>query len=256
MEEKCSKIRLWEVDGYLAFHQGWNIFVSYHLIKWGEFLLFEYTANSIFSVRVLSKDSLERLHFNVESKRKGVRKKQTWSNMSPDDLISFDGNSEDIDDDHYLSGEYPRGKDPITHHVTVEGPKKVERGVGSGPEALVKKNENLVNRQYKTKGISPLRGQEKTKVKHVLELHDSNEDLRTKQEIDSIHLEPTTAAERYYNNSKTNISQNIYRKYEAPEGFLCLEKWRNEGIVSGRAALDDTGLIKPKNPTKKLIANW
>ncbi|XP_062219537.1 B3 domain-containing protein Os02g0598200-like isoform X1 [Phragmites australis] len=345
-EGKCSKIRLSVVDGYLAFHQGWNMFVSDHLIKWGEFLLFEYTAKSTFSVRVFGKDSLERLHFNVERERKGVKEKHTWSNMSPDDLVSFDGNSEDIDDDHYLFGEYPRRKVPETHHVTVEGPKNVECGVGSGPEALDKKNGNLVNRQCKTKGISPLRSQEKTvilitdsepsthenenimkltaseadsdthhvafntnedprilqsgvgngpsvvlddkkgpdaqreskctsptcskaktrrseitnaapsthengkKVKHVLELHDSDEDLRTKQEINSIRLEPTTSMEKYYNNSKMNISQNICRKYEAHGGFLCLEKWRKGIVTSGRAALDGTGLIKPENPQK------
>uniref|UniRef100_A0ACD5Z128 Uncharacterized protein n=2 Tax=Avena sativa TaxID=4498 RepID=A0ACD5Z128_AVESA len=72
-EGTFSEVRLSMVNGSLAFHQGWNDFVSDHSIKLGDFLLFEYTARSQFSVRVFGMDSCERVCFGVE--RQGGKKK-------------------------------------------------------------------------------------------------------------------------------------------------------------------------------------
>jgi hypothetical protein len=163
-EGKLSKIRLSVVDGSLAFHQGWNIFVSDHLIKWGDFLLFEHTAKSTFSVRIFGRDSCERLHFDVVWKREGVKKKEMHTDRAHDDLISFDVKSEDNEDDYYFSGEYPRNKEPETLHVTVhtaEDPKRVKQMAGSGPVPLDSRNGNEVIRQCRTQGMCPLRSKEK-----------------------------------------------------------------------------------------------
>ncbi|KAL6650183.1 hypothetical protein ACP70R_009108 [Stipagrostis hirtigluma subsp. patula] len=380
---KCSEVRLSVVGGSLAFHQGWNSFVSDHLIKWGDLLLFECiaTAKATFSVRVFGRDSCERLTFNVEGKRKCVREKQTRINRSPEDLVSFDGNPEDKNDEHSLSGEYDRSKELETQnktlkdHVTLdtkEDPNTV--GCGLGPSvALDKKDGNLINGQCKTKGISPLRSKKRTVItifdsdsgssvqknedtvklnlttssadsdthhvtvntnehhrkvqsgvghrtsflqddkgrlpsrkcgtkcisptcsneqtrilitdaatskqennrvklttcthhnedKHMIiesvseaaaltkcaELHNLDKDVRGKQEINYVPLESITTVDKYQNNSKTNLNENTCRKYEAPVGFRCLEKWR-KGIVRGNAALDGAGLMKQTSGNK------
>ena len=340
-EGKCSVVMVSKVAGSLAFDQGWDIFVSNHLIKWGEFLLFEYIAESTFSVRVFGTDSSERLYFNAESTTKGERKKQTWSNMSPDDLVFNDGSSENIDNGNYVSGENPRTKVPQTGHVTYNTkkyPKPVEHVVGSGLVAQ-DNNGNLIDPQCKTKGTSPLCSKGKTLIMLIdsedseplehengdtmklatsgadsdtslvavntnedpiraqsgigngpsvvladekgsspeiecgtksisttcsegktrsqiiitatdlLDLHDSDEDLGRKQRTNAIPLDSITPVVDYHNHSKTNIIQNFYRKYEAPGGFRCLEKWRKD-VVNNQASLDCTVPIKPENPQK------
>lgn len=323
-EGKCSKVLVSKVADSLGFDQGWDIFVSNHLIKWGEFLLFEYIAESTFSVRVFRTDSCERLNFSPESTNKGERKKQAW-NMPPDDLVVIDGSSENIDDGYYVSGECPRTKVPETCHVTCntkKDPKRVERVVGSGPVAQ-DNNGNLIDPQCKTKGTSLCskgntliviidsedsepsahenedtmklatsgadsetslvavnttiraqsgigngpsvvradekgsfpRSEGKTRSQIIitadalLELHDSDEDLGRKQRTNAIPLDSITPVEDCHNHSKMNIIQNCYRKYEAPGGFRCLEKWRKD-VVNNQAALDCTVLIKPENPQK------
>ncbi|KAL6634656.1 hypothetical protein ACP70R_027327 [Stipagrostis hirtigluma subsp. patula] len=395
-EGKRSEVKLSVLGGSLAFCHGWNSFVSEHLIKWGDFLLFEYTAKSTFSVRVFGRDSRERLTFNIEGKRKGVWEKQTRSNRSSDDLISLDGN-EDKDGEHCISGEYARSKEPETqkktlkdhvavdtiedlkrvecepgpsvapdkkdgnvingqrntkgispfpqktkgisplrskkntiieildsaspvdenegtvtptasnadsdtHHVTVntnEYHKKVQSGVGHGPSLLQDDKKGfLPSGQCGTKCISPTCSKEITRIlitdaatstqendgvklttyshhnedKHMsiqsepeattpancIELHNLDEDVRGKQGINSIQLESTTAVDKYQNNSKMNLNENACRKYEAPVGFRCLEKWR-KGIVSGNAALDGASLMRPESTQKtdsKLVDNY
>ncbi|CAD6250442.1 unnamed protein product [Miscanthus lutarioriparius] len=340
-EGKCSVVMVSKVAGSLAFDQGWDIFVSNHLIKWGEFLLFEYIAESTFSVRVFGTDSSERLYFNAESTTKGERKKQTWSNMSPDDLVLNNGSSENIDNGNYVSGENPRTKVPQTGHVTYNTkkyPKPVEHVVGSG--LVAQDNDgNLIDPQCKTKGTSPLCSKGKTLIMLIdsedseplehengdtmklatsgadsdtslvavntnedpiraqsgigngpsviladekgsspeiecgtksisttcserktrsqiiitatdlLDLHDSDEDLGRKQRTNAIPLDSVTPVVDYHNHSKTNIIQNFYRKYEAPGGFRCLEKWRKD-VVNNQASLDCTVPIEPENPQK------
>ena len=71
-EGKISNVKLSLVDGSLAFYEGWDNFVSDHLIKIGDILLFEYTTRSQFSVRVFGMDSCERVCFSVE--RQGEKK--------------------------------------------------------------------------------------------------------------------------------------------------------------------------------------
>ncbi|WVZ74737.1 hypothetical protein U9M48_022886 [Paspalum notatum var. saurae] len=155
-EGRHSQVTLSVVGGHLAFHQGWNIFVSIHLIKYGELLLFEYVTTKTFSVRVFGNDSCERLHFTVENKSNSLRKKQTRSsNMSPDDLV-FVGNSGNID---YVSGEYRSSKVPVN---TKKDPKRVECEVWSVPGAQ-DRNGNLIDPQCKSKGTSLCR-KEKTVI--------------------------------------------------------------------------------------------
>jgi hypothetical protein len=334
---KCLKVLVSKVVDSLAFDQGWDVFVSNHLIKWGEFLLFEYIAERTFSVRVFGTDSCERLDFNPESTNKGETKKQAWSNMPPDDLVVTDGISENSG--YYVSGECPRTKVPQTCHVTCntkKDPKRVERVVGSGPVAQDISG-NLIGPQCKTKGTplcskgktvimiidsedsepsahekedtmklatsgpdsdislvavntneDPIRAQsgigngpsavladEKgnfpeiecgtkcisatcSEVKTVsqiisatalLDLHDSDENLGRKQRTNAIPLDSRTTAEDYHNYSKMIIIQNFNRKYEAPGGFRCLEKWRKD-VVNNQTALDCTAPIKHENPQK------
>ncbi|KAJ1279822.1 hypothetical protein BS78_04G185300 [Paspalum vaginatum] len=324
-EGRDSLVTLSVVGGHLAFHQGWNIFVSNHLIKRGDLLLFEYVTIKTFSVRVFGSDSCERLHFNVENKSKSLRKKQTWSsNMSPDDLV-FVGNSGNIDEVLEI------------HNLAVntkEDPKRVECDVSSGP-GTQGRNGNLIDPQCKSKGTSlrrkentvilildsessanengdtvklttpdadsntqhvavntnkdpqrahsgsrnrssvvlddkkgsfpPMGSKEKTRSGIIvtdaaplthenddgagseLELHDSDKDLGMKLGINSIPLDSVTAAVKCHNDIKMNIDKKNCKKYEAPGGSRCLEKW-NKGIVNSGAALDATMLIKPKNP--------
>ncbi|OQU85252.1 hypothetical protein SORBI_3004G204000 [Sorghum bicolor] len=340
-EGKCSKVLVSKVAETLVFHQGWDIFVSNHLIKWGEFLLFEYIAESTFSVRVFRTDSCERVDFNPESTNKGGRKKQAWSNMPPDDLVITDGSSQNIDDGYYVSGECPRTKVPQTCHVTCNtknDPKQVEHVVGSGVMAQ-DNNGKSIDPQCKTKGTSPLCSKGKTLITLIdsedseplehengdtmklatsvadsdtslvavntnegpiraqsgigngpsvvlgdekgsspeiecgtksisttcsegktrsqiiitstalLDLHDSDEDLGRKQRTNVVPLDSITPVIDYHNHSKTDIIQNLYRKYEAPGGFRCLEKWRKD-VVNNQASLDCTVPIKPENPQK------
>lgn len=198
-EGKSSKIRLSVMDGSLAFHHGWGGFVSDHSIKWGDFLLFEYAGISTFSVRVFGMDCCERLHFDVE--RQG-RNNQKESHTSLDDLVSSQRgrNSEDIDDRHYVSGEYPRSKEPKatvggysinngkiascnlvaesmnaaseTHRMTAnkkEDPSRVVSGVERGPSAAVYNEEgNLATGERKTKSISPMCSKEKTRRSEII----------------------------------------------------------------------------------------
>ncbi|KAL6899326.1 hypothetical protein ACP4OV_005984 [Aristida adscensionis] len=208
-EGKRSKVGLSVVHDRLAFHQGWSSFVSDHSINWGEFLLFEYIAKSTFSVRIFGRDSRERLTFDVESKRNVVGEKQPRDNRSSDDLLAFNGNSEDKDDEQ-CSDEYPRcnksgpQKETLKYHVTVntkDDPKGVEFRLLHRPSvALDKKDGNLINRQCQTKGTSPLRSKEYTMIlisDSVSSLHENEDtvDLTTSNADSAMHLVTVNANE-------------------------------------------------------------
>ncbi|GJM85446.1 hypothetical protein PR202_ga01893 [Eleusine coracana subsp. coracana] len=174
-EGKSTKIRLSVVDGSLAFHRGWNIFVSEHQIKWGEFLLFKYTAKSTFSVQIFGRNSRERLHFDVGRNREGVRKKDMYTCRSHDDWIPFDVKSEDNEDNYHVSSKKPRNKEPEIHHVTVhskEDPKIVECMVTSGPVPLDSRKGKEIIQRCRTHGMSPLRTKE-TRVIPITDLGSS-----------------------------------------------------------------------------------
>jgi hypothetical protein len=85
----------------------------------------------------------------------------------------------------------------------------------------------------------------------------TDDDLRMKQEGNTVQLECTTVADKCPNTSKMNTNGSVYSKHEAPGGLPSLERWK-KATVSGRAALDDTGLIKPEKLLKtedKLVGN-
>ncbi|CAN6279088.1 unnamed protein product [Urochloa humidicola] len=275
-EKRRLKVRLSVLDGSLAFHEGWGTFVSDHLIKQGEFLLFERIARKIISVRIFGIDSRERLSFKEDPKR---IEHELGSGPSPQDnnkenLISRQCKTKDtcpvrskketvilIPD----SGTSAHNEDVLnlttsdadsTHHVTIntdKDPKRVQSGIG-----------NLPNGEYGTKCISPSCSEVKTNSEIIattllthendgrfgyeLAVHDLDEDLR-KQGINSIPLDSITAVQKHQNHSETNVSQNFYRKYEAPGGFRCLEKWR-KGTVNSLTALDSSVLIEPENTRK------
>ncbi|XP_044951673.1 B3 domain-containing protein Os02g0598200-like isoform X1 [Hordeum vulgare subsp. vulgare] len=371
-EGKSSIVRLSEVDGSLAFCQGWDNFVSDHSIKWAEMLVFEYTGCSKFSVRVFGVNSWERVSFSLE--RRGEEKKQKESDHAPNDLVPFHtvGSSRDIDDHHYSSGEYIGSKRPkaksggYTDNAVVspgnlvaksmnavpgarrmsanstQDPSGVVGGIVRGssmapenkdgysangkhtantifssysrgttrtPETtaipdeapLAQENEDMValdNKELnlpiggcKTKcdtsvtcnnekttrfGIVPVTADEAPLSqengdaveltafpRHIedavmmkgstsaqcAEIHGSIEDLRRKQEGNTVQLECTAAVDKCTKNNKMDTNRNTCSKYEYPGASQCLEKWK-EASVSGREALDGTGLIRREKGLK------
>lgn len=278
-EERRSKVRLSVLDGSLAFHQGWNIFVSDHLIKLGEFLVFECIARNIFSVRVFGIDSCERLYFLKEPQivEHGVGSGPAEKDNDNDILINRQCKTKDASPLRSkqktvilisVSGTSAHNEDIVNlttsdadsrHHVTINTNKDLKR-VQSG-------RGNLPDVECETKCISPTCSEIKQSsemtvtdaapsahenegiVGRVLEVHDLDDDLTRKQGINFIPLDSITAVEKYQNNSETNISQNFYRKYAAPGGFRCLEKW-SKGSADSREALDGTVLIEPEKPGK------
>ncbi|KAM0880098.1 hypothetical protein ACQ4PT_033799 [Festuca glaucescens] len=81
------------------------------------------------------------------------------------------------------------------------------------------------------------------------EIQDSDEDLRRKQEGNTVQLERTTAVDKCPKNSKMNTNGSVCSKHDATGGLPSMEKWK-KATVSGRAALDGTGLIKPEKLVK------
>ncbi|CAN6244998.1 unnamed protein product [Urochloa humidicola] len=277
-EKRHSKVRLSVVNGSLAFHQGWDVFVSDHLIKLGEFVLFERIAREIISVRIFGIDSCERLSFKKEPKRveHGLGSGPSPQENNNGNLISRQCKTKDASLLHskektailILDSETSVHNEAIlnlttsdadsTHHVTVntnKDPKRAQSGVG-----------NLPDGDCGTKYISSSCSEVKTsseivadaalltlendgRVGYELEVHDLDEELIRKQGIKSIPLDSITAVEKHQNQSETNVSQNFYRKYEAPGGFRCLEKW-SKGTVNSLAALDGNVLIEPENTRK------
>ncbi|TVU29390.1 hypothetical protein EJB05_20954 [Eragrostis curvula] len=159
--------------------------------------------------------------------------------------------------------------DSDTQHMpahTNEDPKRLHSGTGNGQSTVIDEEKGILpGVECGTKSTSPkcsikrvasvdatpLTHENDDMSKHDLKLHDSGEDLRWKQEIISIHFESTTAVKKYNNsnNGEMNISRDISRKYEAPGGFRCLEKWKNR-TVCDRSVLDDTELFKPESTQK------
>jgi hypothetical protein len=356
-EGKVSEVRLSTVpDGSLAFHQGWDNFVSDHLIKLGDLLLFEYTANAQFSVRVFGMDSCERLCFSVERKGgtewKRCHAHDKMENVAVSGARCVAVNSKEdhnrivsgfkhgsliaLDDkDEYLANVKHKGNDifqtrskgtrnskvilitddeaPLTQenedtvklkalhtasqtHTasanTKEDPKGAASGGFCGPSvAPDNKEETLAIGECKTNCISeiipvidaaplaqgkddavelttfPLQIENISMMKEsdpeiatpakCTEMHDSDEDLRRKQEGNTGQSECTTAVDKRPNDSKMNTNGDVCSKHEAPGGSPSLEIWK-EATVSGQAALDGTGLIKPEKLLKteeKLVGN-
>uniref|UniRef100_A0A0E0K1Z4 TF-B3 domain-containing protein n=1 Tax=Oryza punctata TaxID=4537 RepID=A0A0E0K1Z4_ORYPU len=218
-EGKSSKIRLSVVDGSLAFYEGWNSFVSEHCIKWGDFLLFEYTPESTFSVRVFGMDSCERLHFNVESGGKGAVKKRKERHTLSDDLVPhYNGqyqDSEDIHDGPNVSGESPRSKEPkitvdteictsnlvaksINAASETQDSERVESGIGYGSlGALDNKVRNLSNGECDTRSDSVLCIQKKTRRSEVIII--SDEAYSTQVDEDTMEQRtPSEASETHH----------------------------------------------------------
>ncbi|CAL5057315.1 unnamed protein product [Urochloa decumbens] len=278
-EGRCSKVQLSVMDGYLAFHQGWDVFVSDHFIKQGEFLLFDCIAKKKISVRIFGTDCRERLSFKSDIKRveHGVESGPAPQDNNNGNLIGRQCKTKNTSPPRskkkpllfVLDSETSAHNEDIvnvttsdadsTHHVTINTNKDLERvqsGIGSLPDG-----------ECGTKCISPPCSEVKTssevtvtdaallthenddRVGHELEVQDLDEDLISKQGINSIPLDSITAAEEHHNHSETNVSQNFCRKYAAPGGFRCLEKWW-KGIVNSQAALDGTVLIEPENTRK------
>ncbi|OEL26712.1 B3 domain-containing protein [Dichanthelium oligosanthes] len=278
-EGTCSKVWLSKMDGSLAFHQGWNIFVSDHMIKWGEFLLFEYIDRETFSVRVFSIDSHERLYFKKDPKR--VEHRVGSGPVAQDNnneslinqqcktkgtsplrskaktviLISDSGVSTHNEDTTNLT----MSDADSTHHVAIntnKDPKRVQSGVGNLPDGECGTkcisptySEGKTSSEIIVTDVAPLTHENDDRVGYELEVHDLDEDLIRKQGINSIPFDSITAVEKHQNHSKMNISQNVCSKYAAPGGFRCLEKWR-KGIANSGAALDGTVRIEPENIQK------
>uniref|UniRef100_A0ACD5YMU9 Uncharacterized protein n=1 Tax=Avena sativa TaxID=4498 RepID=A0ACD5YMU9_AVESA len=367
-----SEVRLSMVDGSLAFHQGWNNFVSDHSIKLGDFLLFEYTARSQFSVRVFGMDSCERVCSGVErqggKKQKGchapdetenaaksmnavsgarhvaVNSKedrnrvvsgvehgssialydkdgclangkhkandifQTWSKgtrnsaliLIADDEVPLAQGNEDTEK---LEKLHAASETHCVSDNTKEDPKGVAIGALCGPSvALDNREGTLAIGECKTNCISsicstenttrseiipvidaaPLAQENENAVELTCPLHigdtstmkesepeiatpatctkiqDSDKDLRRKQEGNTVQLECTTAVDKCPNNSKMNTNGDVCSEHEAPGGSPSLENWK-KATVSGRAALDGTGLIKPAkilNTEDKLVGHY
>ncbi|RLM81033.1 B3 domain-containing protein [Panicum miliaceum] len=269
-EERRSKVRLSVVNDSLTFHQGWNIFVSDHSIKRGEFLLFEYIATKTFSVRVFGMNSRERLCF-----KKGPKKVQHGVGSGP---AQQDNNNENyacmrsqvktailISD----SGASAHNEDVVnlttsdadsTHYVTINTNKDLERvqsGVGNLPDGECGTkcispacNEGKTSSETIVNDAAPLMHENDGRVGNELQVHDLDEDLIRKQGINCIPLGSIIAVEKHQIHNTMNISQNFCRKYAAPGGFRCLEKLWRAGIVNSRAALDGTVLIEPENTEK------
>ncbi|XP_052141667.1 B3 domain-containing protein Os02g0598200 [Oryza glaberrima] len=237
-EGKCSKIRLSVVDGSLAFYEGWNSFVSEHCIKWGEFLLFEYTPESTFSVRVFGIDSCERLHFSVKSGGKGAVKKRKERHTLSDDLIShYNGqyqDSEDIHDDPNVSGESPRSKEPkiavdaeigtrnlvaksINAASETQDSERVESGIGYGSlGALGNKVRNLSNGECDTRSDSVFCIQEKTRRSEVIII--SDEAYSTQVDEDTMkQTAPSEASEIHH------VTINTQKDLERVVDGVCCE---------------------------------
>ena len=277
-EQRLSKVRLSVVNDSLAFHQGWNIFVSDHSIKWGEFLLFDYIARNTFSVRVFGLNSHERLSFKKDPKRAGHG---VGSGPAPQDnnnendacirshrktliMISESGASSHNEDVMNLT----TSDADSTHHVTINTNKDLERvesGVGNLPDGECGTNYiSAACSERKTSSeivndAAPLIRENDGRVGHELQVHDLDEDLIRKQGISCIPLGSIVTVEKHQIHNNMNISQNSCRKYAAPGGFRCLEKWWRAGIVNIRAALDGFVLIEPENTKKtdsKLVDSY
>ena len=278
-EQRLSKVRLSVVNDSLAFHQGWNIFVSDHSIKWGEFLMFEYTGRNTFSVRIFGMNSHERSNFKKDPKRVGHG---VGSGPAP-----LDNNNENDACMHSQrktvimildSGASTHNEDVVnlttsdadsTHHVTIntnEGIERVESGVGNLPDGecgtkciSAACSEGKTSSEKVVNDAAPLTHENDARVGHELQVHDLDEDLLRKQGISCIPLGSIIAVEKHQIHNNINISQNFCRKYAVPGGFRCLEKWWRAGIVNIRAALDGFVLIEPENTKKtdsKLVDSY
>ncbi|KAF8693681.1 hypothetical protein HU200_039093 [Digitaria exilis] len=266
-EKRRSKVRLSVVDGSLAFHQGWNIFVSDHLIKRGEFLLFECTARTIFSVRVFGIDSRERLCFKKDPKRveHGVGSGPAQKDKNNETLISKQCKTKDASPLRSkertvilisVSETSAHNEDIVNlttsdadsrHHVTITNKdlKIVQSGVGKLPDVECGTmcifsptcSEIRQSSKITVTDAAPLAHENEGIMGNELEVHDLDDDLTRKQGINSIPLDSITAVEKYQYNSETNISQNFYREYAVPGGFRCLEKW-SKVIVNGTVQIE------------------
>ncbi|CAL4886888.1 unnamed protein product [Urochloa decumbens] len=266
-EGRCSKVKLSVMDGYLAFHQGWDAFVSDHFIKQGEFLLFDCIAKKKISVRIFGIDCRERLSFKSTKRvEHGVESGPAPQDNNNGNLISPQCKTKNTSPPRskkkpllfILDSETSAHNEDIvnattsdadsTHHVTINTNKDLERvqsGIGSLPDG-----------ECGTKCVSPPCSEVKTSSEVTVtdaalltHENDLDEDLISKQGINSIPLDSITAVEEHHNHSETNVSQNFCRKYAAPGGFRCLEKWW-KGIVNSKAALDGTVLTEPENTRK------
>ncbi|XP_040376461.1 B3 domain-containing protein Os02g0598200-like isoform X1 [Oryza brachyantha] len=234
-EGMSSKIKLSVVDGSLAFYEGWNKFVSEHFITWGDFLLFEYTAESTFSVRVFGKDSCERLHFNVKSGRKGTMKKRNERYTLSDDLEShYDGqDSEDVHDAPHVSGESLRNKEPkitvateirtsnlaaksINAASETQDSERVESGIGHGSVgALDNMDRDVGNIVCKTRSDSVLFIPETTKRSEVIMIIDESSST---QENEDTMTQMTSSEDSETRHMTINAKKDPER---VPDGVWC-----------------------------------
>jgi hypothetical protein len=145
------------------------------------------------------------------------------------------------------------------HHVTIntsKDPKRVQSGIGNLPDGVCgtkcispSRSEGKTSSEIIVTDVAPSKHENDGRVELELEKHYLGEDLMRKQGINSIPLDSIAAVEKHQNHCETIASQNIYRKYGAPGGFRCLEKW-TKAIVNSPAALDGTVPIKPENTRK------
>ncbi|KAH9309572.1 hypothetical protein KI387_037483, partial [Taxus chinensis] len=63
-------VKLWRTSTQLEFRHGWEEFVQYHAIEFGDFLVFKYVCRSYFKVRIFGRNGLEKNVISSENVRK------------------------------------------------------------------------------------------------------------------------------------------------------------------------------------------
>ncbi|KAH9309571.1 hypothetical protein KI387_037482, partial [Taxus chinensis] len=63
-------VKLWRASTQLEFRHGWEEFVQYHAIEFGDFLVFKYVCRSYFKVRIFGRNGLEKNVISCENIRK------------------------------------------------------------------------------------------------------------------------------------------------------------------------------------------
>nr|QDX18312.1 B3 domain-containing protein Os01g0905400-like isoform X1 [Cymbidium sinense] len=76
-------VKMSMVDGSLAFQNGWHDFVSDHSITVGEFVLFTYIGELLFSARIFGTNALERVDFQMKGKKSRCSKKSCTTELKP-----------------------------------------------------------------------------------------------------------------------------------------------------------------------------
>ena len=79
-------VKLSEIDGSLAFQQGWQDFVLDHSISFGEFVIFKHISVSRYIVQIYGTSGSERLQFQGKENSNNHKRKRSKNEITPDIL--------------------------------------------------------------------------------------------------------------------------------------------------------------------------